>query len=441
MVWENNWFVVDIHVGVHVVGLVVEILMTVAMGMGIWEAVNWLDISLMVRVMWSFIVIVSGMWMHIVLLWVETCILHVVMFNTVMGLAFDIVEKLIISMLNIVNHCGSEMVLSIMAIGVSGVVGVVWSIVLEILGQVMVIVVVANIELVMMLSCTTVVQVRRSIVGIWVVDIMDPVIWMVLNSMNIMVIRCMSWAVFSLILIAVVGSVVAIDSSVNVVVLTVILSCEVSMVTQMWLMSLQVPVSLVEMSKRVAILSVEWSCMVWVLLGMVLIRGQIVMWDIPGTVQVISMMGVDWMVSCCSVVVIVIFRDKWIVGVVMSMGVVGIMEGDSIFEVFIILLLFLGWFVGLACFLVLHEILWVMISQIFVVVHWLIHVWVGISVSISVWTVSSMVPRVAIVATIWESAKSSIATVLWESAEVSISWMTAIWHLVFSVVMELLTLI
>ena len=77
----------------------------------------------------------------------------------------------------------------------------------------------------------------------WVVDIGNPGIWVVLNTMSVVVVSNVGWVVLSLVQVAVVGSVVSINTSVNIVVLTVVLSSEVAVISQMWLMSGQVPVA------------------------------------------------------------------------------------------------------------------------------------------------------------------------------------------------------
>ena len=73
----------------------------------------------------------------------------------------------------------------------------------------------------------------------------------------------------------------SIDSSVEVVVLSVSLSEVVSVVAEMWLVVLQLPVSGISMSEVVMVFSMEGSCVVWVFVMGELMWSQIVMWNVP----------------------------------------------------------------------------------------------------------------------------------------------------------------
>ena len=119
--------------------------------------------------------------------------------------------------------------------------------------------------------------------------------------------------VLKLVIVAIVSSMVSINTSVKIVVISMIFTSEVTMVTQVWLMSLQVPVSSIEVSEGVRVISVHWNGMVWVLMGVVLIWSQIVMWNIPSS-HIISMVSTDWVVVWSSVHL----STKWIIGVVVS---------------------------------------------------------------------------------------------------------------------------
>ena len=119
--------------------------------------------------------------------------------------------------------------------------------------------------------------------------------------------------VLKLVIVAIVSSMVSINTSVKIVVISMIFTCEVTMVTQVWLMSLQVPVSSIKVSEGVGVISVHWNGVVWVLMGVVLIWSQIVMWNIPSS-HIISMVSTDWVVVWSSVHL----STKWIICVVVS---------------------------------------------------------------------------------------------------------------------------
>lgn len=130
--WRS--LVMQVHIGVHVVSIkVVDVFVAMAVSMGVWEAVSWLNIGLVVEIVWGFVVVVSVVWVHIMLLWVKGCVLNIVVLNSVMDLSLEIVEKLIIRVLNIVDHLSTEVILGVMAILITCVVGMGWSIMLEVL--------------------------------------------------------------------------------------------------------------------------------------------------------------------------------------------------------------------------------------------------------------------------------------------------------------------
>lgn len=170
--------------------------------------------------------------------------------------------------------------------------------VVVVMGQVVVIVVVLSKVVCWIVSVVAWVVVGSSHIDLWMVHIGDPVIWMVLYSEGAVVVRCVGWVVLLLIHVAVVGTVMSVNAPVDIVVHAVLFSGEVSVVTEMRLMSLQVPEALVEMAEVVSIFSNNWGGVVWTLEGVVLIWGHIVMGDIPSSMQgVISIVMVidNWM--------------------------------------------------------------------------------------------------------------------------------------------------
>ena len=304
----------------------------------------------------------------------------------------------------------------------------------------MVVIVLVSVE-VLVVVLSSIAEVWSS-VHIWVMHISNPVSWMVLNTVHVVVVRHVSWVVLSLIQVAVVGTVVAINTSVNIVVVTVILTGEVTLVSQMWLVSLQVPESSIEVGEIVAVFSVDWGSVVWVLVRLVLKWGQIVVWDVPGSVEVqvsISVVCGNWVVSWSEVSIM----EDWSIGVVVSVCAVGVMHWDSIVvvsvhvtKVIVFSVLLLG---ILGC-----SLLWLFVfhehgSVGSLVLHWLIDVWsVWVLVwhpsvtVVSVWGVSRVVPWVSVAhsSVLWVS---SIA--VWESTVAH----TSIWSLSVSKVVQFLT--
>lgn len=109
----------------------------------------------------------------------------------------------------------------------------------------------------------------------------------------------MLWVIFDFITIAIVSSVVSINSSVNIVILAVLFTSVVALVAKMGLVSLKGPIASICMSKSVLVLTVDGCSMVWVLVVAELMWGNIVVWHIPSSMEVevsIRVMSGNWMV-------------------------------------------------------------------------------------------------------------------------------------------------
>lgn len=303
------------------------------------------------------------------------------------------------------DHLGAVVEVRIVVVVIVWVHNMGWDIVVQVSGVVVIVVVsmvISEVELVVVWRVVMAVMEVMVVVSIddWVVNIGQPVIWVVLDSVSVVVVHGVRWVVLKLIIVAVVGSVVAISTSVDVVVVTVVLTGEVSVVTQVWLMSLQVPVSSIEVSEGVGVISVEWNGVVWVLVGLVLIWSQIVVWNIPSGVHIISVVGADWVVEWGTVVL----STEWIVGVVVLLSM-DIMVSSEVLSVLLSLWLLALWlwlslllFLWLGWLLVLHEVKVVRVS-----------------ISVRVWSISRVVPWVSIV-----------ATISWEGTVVSSSWISEV---------------
>jgi hypothetical protein len=291
--------------------MMVIVSVSMIISMSIWMSIEVLCISIMMVVvscvMWHMDVMVIGMWViveicsmwvHIVLLVWKTCILSLVVLYSMVELTLQVVEEVIIGMLNIMDHLGAKVIVTVMVVSIPRVVRVVRIRVVVVMGQVVVIVVVLSKVVCWVVSVVAWVVVGSSHEDLWMVHIGDPVIWMVLNSEGAVVVRCVGWVVLLLIHVAVVGSMMSVYAPVDIVVHAMLFSGEVSVVSEMRLMSLQVPETLVEVAEVVSIFSNDWGGMVWTLEGVVLIWSHIVMGDIPSSMQgVISIIMVvdNWM--------------------------------------------------------------------------------------------------------------------------------------------------
>lgn len=78
----------QVHIGADIVGIkMVEVFMTMSVGMGIWKSVSSLNNGLMGVIVWGLVVEVGMVWVHIMLLWVEGSVLNIVVLNSVMELS------------------------------------------------------------------------------------------------------------------------------------------------------------------------------------------------------------------------------------------------------------------------------------------------------------------------------------------------------------------
>lgn len=382
---------VDIH-GELVLGLmgveVVDILMVVSTDVGVWSVVVSFVHGLVMEIVWGFPVVVRAMWVGIVLVFEWGSHLEVVMLNSVVDLSFHIVEQLIVGVLDIVDHLGTEVVVGIVVVIVTRVISVSSLIVSEILGNVMVIVGISFEELVVVL------------VVVWAdkfwLHIMNPVVWMVLNTVGVVVLVDVLWVVGALVGIAVVETVVAINASVDVVVLTVSLTKEVTLVAEVWLVTLESPVTLIEMGTFVRVLTMDWSGVVGILMSVHLIWGQIVVWHVPSIMEwivgsdVMLMEIVSVVVSWDNVAVVVTVLS----GVVLWMVWLGVLllargSGRDVSD------MVLGsWSVGE----ISHAFVWnVTVWHVSSVIPWVSVPWV----IASVWRMISWVHSVAPLSTVW----------------------------------------
>ena len=87
------------------------------------------------------IVEVSAMRMHVVLLVRCTGILSLVVLHSMMELSLQVVEEVIVRMLNVMDHLGAKVVVTVMVVSISSIVRVVTIRVVVVMGQLMVVVV------------------------------------------------------------------------------------------------------------------------------------------------------------------------------------------------------------------------------------------------------------------------------------------------------------
>lgn len=240
-----------------VLTLVVQILVTVMLAL----VMRVVFIVLVILMMGLGVEIGSTlMWMELMRLMlrlVQGCVVHIVMLNTVDRRVLQVVEKLIELVLDLVHESCALMPLDIVFKGVAlmRVMRLVVHAFVEILTADVVIAGVLQLEV-------TLVGVLRSIVILVSVSdvgvlVMSPVIWAVLNSMRVMVLIDVLWVVFAIVTVRVVVAKVVVALRLDIVVLTMLFTSEMTFITEMRHMVLQVPVSLLEVSIWVVLESVD----------------------------------------------------------------------------------------------------------------------------------------------------------------------------------------
>lgn len=111
--------------------MMVIVSVSMIISMSIWMSIEVLCISIMMVVvscvMWHMDVMVIGMWViveicsmwvHIVLLVWKTCILSLVVLYSMVELTLQVVEEVIIGMLNIVDHLGAKVIVTVMVVSI-----------------------------------------------------------------------------------------------------------------------------------------------------------------------------------------------------------------------------------------------------------------------------------------------------------------------------------
>ena len=111
--------------------MVVVVCVSMIISMTIWMSIEVICISIMmmvvISVMWHMnvmvkcmwiIVEISSMWMHIMFLMWKTCILSLVVFYSMVELAFEVMEEIVIGVLNIMDHLGSKVIVTVMVVSI-----------------------------------------------------------------------------------------------------------------------------------------------------------------------------------------------------------------------------------------------------------------------------------------------------------------------------------
>jgi hypothetical protein len=111
------------------------------------------------------IVEVSAMRMHVVLLVRCTGILSLVVLHSVMELSLQVVEEVIVRVLNVMDHLGAKVVVTVMVVSISSIVRVVTIRVVVVMGQLMVVVVL----IIILMSIVAVTIVVMSIVAVSII--------------------------------------------------------------------------------------------------------------------------------------------------------------------------------------------------------------------------------------------------------------------------------
>ena len=212
---------------------------------------------------------------------VKSCVVNVMVLDSMECPVLHLVEKLVELMLHVVHQPLAIVLINIVTIGVSSVnTMVVGIIVSEVLFS-SVVTQEFKVALIRMLWDVAV-FVMVHIVGSRVVL---PVIWVMFNAVSIVVFINMLGMVLPLVSIRVVVAHSVGAFRLNVVILTVLLACEVTFVAEMRLVIFQVPVTLVEMCVGVALDAMDQGFSFEALLGViVLIRGLLEVKQVSGEV-------------------------------------------------------------------------------------------------------------------------------------------------------------
>ena len=92
------------------------VVMSVSIGISIWVSVSSLNCVVVIS-MWV-IVEICAMW-ELIMMWVDLSVLNLMVLNSMMKLTLDIMEKLIIGVLDVMDHSGSTMVITVMVVKIS----------------------------------------------------------------------------------------------------------------------------------------------------------------------------------------------------------------------------------------------------------------------------------------------------------------------------------
>jgi hypothetical protein len=227
-----------------------------------------------------------GLGMLVKLSSVQGRVVHIVVLDTVAGLAFHIVEQLIVFVL----HCA----LKILTIMILHIMSVVFSMVIM------------SSQRSVMVESSGVAKLKIALIGVlWHVTVfimvhivssrvMLPVIRRVLNSMSVMVLIHMLGVMVTLILIRVIVTHVVSALWLDVVILAVLLTREVSFVAKMGLMVLQIPVTLGKVRVRVLLDAMCQDFLSAVLSGVIdLVGSRLTVDEISH--EVLFGLGVGWL--------------------------------------------------------------------------------------------------------------------------------------------------
>ena len=197
----------------------------------------------------------------------------VVVFNSMLSLVLHLVEKLIVLVLDVALKTLTIMILNIVHIGVS-----------EIVSSVLIFVTMFVIRVTMIEAKlkVTVIGVLGDVMVLVMVHIVSPgvmlpVVGEVLNTVTVVVLVHMLRVVFTLILLRVVVAHMVSALRFDVVVFTMLFASKVTLITEMRLMVLQIPVALAEVSMVVLLDTVSQDMLFVAILGVVvLVRGLLV---------------------------------------------------------------------------------------------------------------------------------------------------------------------
>ena len=214
----------------------------------------------------------------------ECLVVEVVVLNTMRSFVLKVVEELIELVLDLVLQGGTLVVGHVVAVDISSVVTVLVNVVSKVLTDVMIVMVISELEvaLVGVLGHVLVFVVVRVVS----VGVVSPVIGMVLDAVGVVVLVHVLGMVLAVVFVRVVVAKVLISLGLHVVVLSVLLASEMTLILEMRNMVFHIPVALVKVSVGVMFVAMEKLSLGVEVHGVVVLVGSLLILDAHSEVGV-----------------------------------------------------------------------------------------------------------------------------------------------------------